>query len=404
VEASNELRDIGDQGLPEAYIRTKSKAVLKIDEILRVLYLDITLSESSLEPNQALKDIEEAEKPAIKEALRPSSKSGASGDLAETDKPAFKQELTDFLTGKIKADYDSLVVGKGETEHGDPTKVHGLERFVEIAEAATFETDSVFGRYKVGPPVKTPTDSDSHPGLIADQWAKIQANLTNRKFDKDDRRDSARGMIMYYLQMGEEAFAIYRKFDAIPEFDPDDAPQNKAARALIEIADEFTDTEDKVGLLNAIERGWPGAQQEGVVFIQIFKQNSTIEDRTYFWVNFQILIHEYLHALVDEDRYRTHAKSFGESSLQYNTLIEGVASLLTEIVWANVRPRVQDASLRKQVEGPSYAALPFDETTVWPITKVRYASYDQAAQLVALVGVRNLYDAYFRGNIERIGA
>ena len=33
----------------------------------------------------------------------------------------------------------------------------------------------------------------------------------------------------------------------------------------------------------------------------------------------------------------------------------------------------------------------------------RYANYDKAAKLVSIVGIKNLYAAYFLGNVEAIG-
>jgi hypothetical protein len=45
----------------------------------------------------------------------------------------------------------------------------------------------------------------------------------------------------------------------------------------------------------------------------------------------------------------------------------------------------------------------FDPSLLPDITGQRYASYPNAVKLVAVVGPRNLYAAYFYGDVEKIG-
>jgi len=79
-------------------------------------------------------------------------------------------------------------------------------------------------------------------------------------------------------------------------------------------------------------------------------------------------------------------------------LIEGVNSLLTEIVWSNVNI----SELRQEIEGQRLATLPLDLSLI-PITKHRYSSYLAAMRLVKTVGIQNLYAAYFLGRVNLIG-
>jgi hypothetical protein len=109
-------------------------------------------------------------------------------------------------------------------------------------------------------------------------------------------------------------------------------------------------------------------------------------------------VHEYIHVLAD-GKYRTFADSFGSSSAQSSTLIEGVDSLLDEIVWNAVLPHANEQALRNDVEGPAYAAQP--PLTGLPVPK-RYPSYTQAVKLVNIIGIRNLYAAYFLGDVAKI--
>jgi hypothetical protein len=115
---------------------------------------------------------------------------------------------------------------------------------------------------------------------------------------------------------------------------------------------------------------------------------------------FQTLIHEYIHTLRTTE-YDNFANTFGDGSNENNTLIEGVDSLFDEIAWENVAPRVNDPKLREAVEGPAYAKL--KPITVQPASRRRYSSYAEAVKLVNVVGIRNLYAAYFQGDVKKIG-
>ena len=66
------------------------------------------------------------------------------------------------------------------------------------------------------------------------------------------------------------------------------------------------------------------------------------------------MIHEYLHTLTHE-HYYAYARTLpgGDAGVQYNTLIEGMTSAMTEIVWANVAARVGQRALSERVEGTS---------------------------------------------------
>ena len=84
--------------------------------------------------------------------------------------------------------------------------------------------------------------------------------------------------------------------------------------------------------------------------------------------------------------------------MQWNTLIEGMDCVLDEVVWARVVPKVRTPELRKVVEGETNAKLP--PVDVPP--PGRYDSYPEALRLVGLVGIQNVYAAYFLGKVDRI--
>ena len=157
-------------------------------------------------------------------------------------------------------------------------------------------------------------------------------------------------------------------------------------------------------LLFEIGRAWDAFNKTGEVSVQIFRGKTDAADRRFLWDMFFTLMHEYLHSL-SAPAYRTlETKLGGEATDEGNTLIEGVDSYLTEIVWTHARPRASLPQVRKAVE-PEYVnkGLPFDASLLPLMPHRRYANYNKAAKLVSIVGIRNLYAAYFLGDVKAIG-
>jgi hypothetical protein len=215
-----------------------------------------------------------------------------------------------------------------------------------------------------------------------------------------DKRAKARALVLYFFQSDGDVRDINRRLNAAPRFDPNSNPVGDEATILAKIADDFTSTDAQVDKLNEIDRGWDASANVGEVSIQIFKKDDRDTDRDFLWDMFQTLIHEYIHTL-RTTAYDTFADTFGDGSNENNTLIEGVDSLFDEIVWENVAPRVNDPQLREAVEGPANAKL--KPITVVPASRRRYDSYAEAVKLVNVVGIRNLYAAYFQGDVAKIG-
>ena len=144
----------------------------------------------------------------------------------------------------------------------------------------------------------------------------------------------------------------------------------------------MTTTAAQVRRLNEIDRGWDATANPRTkdVNIQLFRPTGGVkEDQDFMWDTFQTLIHEYLHTLA-HSRYARFADSFGRSSPENNTLMEGVDSFLSEVVWATIQPRVNDTGLREKVEGACIRGPPADHGA--PPLRRRYASYTEAVRLV----------------------
>jgi hypothetical protein len=156
-----------------------------------------------------------------------------------------------------------------------------------------------------------------------------------------------------------------------------------------------------VKALNEIDRNWDASADPTTheVNIQIFKKSTPGKDHEFLWDMYQTLIHEYIHTLAHHD-YVTFAEGFGPSQ-ENNTLIEGVDSFLTEIVWSEAKAHTAEPAVRVKIEG-AYSGLPFDGSIIPPVYGRRYSSYAQAVKLVNVTGVRNLYAAYFLGKVDLI--
>jgi hypothetical protein len=381
-----------------------TKGTLKAyDIMLQRVSRDIALTTSGKELSKTVAP-DAAQKTEIAKALKPDVKLASDGselkfDSTDVGKQKYEDALRKLLPTMVQSYWDQHVPGRGTVEHDKKAKTHDLSEFERIGLASKKETDKVFGDYYVAkdhPELKA--DTKTTRGSIHDKFVDVGAELAS--MNDDQKREKARRMLIYFFQSDDDIRSINRTFNASPSFDKDKKPLNDEAIILAKLAKEFSTTDDQVKQLNAIERGWDASARAGQVSLQIFKKSTPLKDRDFLWDMFQTIIHEYIHTL-RAGEYSEFAKGFGTNSNEYNTLIEGVDSFLDEIVWENVAPRVNDPELREAVEGPENAKL--EPIKVLPASRRRYPSYTEAVKLVNVVGIRNLYAAYFQGDVKKIG-
>ncbi|WP_441237661.1 eCIS core domain-containing protein [Bradyrhizobium sp. 930_D9_N1_4] len=394
----------------------------KYDVVLSRVYRDIALTVSGKDLSNTVAP-NAAQKAEIAKALKPEVRTDDAGGTTSFDQKQYEDSLRKLIPDMIQRYWDRHVKGRGPEEHDDKTKTRDLTEFERIAKASKDETDKVFAGYY--------TRSD-HPefkagpaeqgGRIHDRFADLQKILDDPKTPRESKQKDARGFLFHLLRSDQAVRNLNRTFNVSPAFN-EQGPVNDAAKILDKLATEFTGGDKKTAKikgagkskvtdkskdneqtdkLNEIRRGWdagagPGAL--GSIDVQIFKKDIPEEDRDLLWDSFQSLIHEYIHTL-RSGPYTAYANSFGDGP-EYNTLMEGVDNLLDEVVWENVAPRVQDPALRLAVEGPVYAKE--EPINVISASRRRYPSHAEAMKLVGIVGIRNLYAAYFQGDIDKIG-
>lgn len=392
----------------------------KYDVLLSRVFRDIALTVSGKDLSNTVAP-NAAQKVEIAKALKPEVRTDEAGGATSFDKKQYEDALRKLIPNMIQDNWDRQVKGRGPKEHDDKTKTRDLTEFERIAKASKDETDKVFaGYYTRSDHPEFKAGSKEQGGRIHDRFADLQKILNDPKTPRESKQEDARGFLFHLLQSDQAVRDLNRTFNVSPAFN-ERGPVNDAAKILDKLATEFTGGDkktakvktkgrisdgskdnDQTDKLNDIRRGWdagagPGAL--GSIDVQIFKKENPEEDRDSLWDSFQTLIHEYIHTL-RSGPYTAYANSFGDGP-EYNTLMEGVDTLLDEVVWENVAPRVTDPALRLAVEGPAYAKE--EPINVISASRRRYPSHAEAMKLVGIVGIRNLYAAYFQGDIEKIG-
>jgi|GEM_PF-2089789 len=340
-------------------------------------------------------------------ALTPAEKTAATGVLTVAPGtgplPEFKPDIgANHYEARIKARVNDwidektaqLVTGKGTVEHGQASKTFTMSRFEEIGNAARQQTDKVFGSYARGPKFEEGIN-------LNDRF--VEQKASQAALDNAGKKQQAKDLVAYMLTDDADILQINREHGAVPgRTTPPPAGGDAEATILERIQKGFASTHrDK---LLAIDRNWEASQNEGKVSIQRFKKGTDDENRKMFWDYFQIMIHEYVHSLENQDYHNYADTTFHYGSEQYNALVEGMASVLAEIAWTNIKAHVSEQALRDQVEGTALSGAAFDPANVPEMNQRRYASFDQAMKLVNKVGIQNVYAAFFLGKIQLIGA
>ncbi|HMG23028.1 MAG TPA: peptidoglycan-binding domain-containing protein, partial [Kofleriaceae bacterium] len=235
----------------------------------------------------------------------------------------------------------------------DPAK--NFEKWA-VLEAAAKESkhavDAVYGSYKLGPEMK-------NPGNFIDQWDDEVTR--NAALGPAEKTAKAREKVDYLIV--SNCADVNKKHTAVPS--------GVEERVVLKpVIDKLVATPGDVQKLLELDIGWEGAQLEGQVFLQRYKEGTDAANRERLWKLFQVCIHEYIHALENDD-YHKYANTFRAAGDQtrYNTLVEGMCDFFTD----NVRATVAiTPAMQKNVEGPYHDATK-------PAPAVKVGSYPSRA-------------------------
>jgi hypothetical protein len=324
----------------------------------------------------------------------------------EGEKKKYGDKVAERIPKLIDDKHDAIAKGRTEKEHGDPKQTHQLFEMQAIANQSKAEVDSVFGAFYNAKAFKSfQADKRNAKGKLIkkgnlhDAW---QDEEDKRKANAGYEKQSAKFWLFYLIQNDDAIGAINSAHDASPNFGDDSKALNEEAKQIRKVGDPFVTSESK--RLFEIGRAWDAFQISHEVFVQLFKNPNALEDRRFLWDMFFTLMHEYLHSLA-HPKYDAYASKLGgEHSTEGSTLIEGVDSLFTEITWTRAKDRAPTDEVRKSVEPEAFTAgEPFDPELLPVMPHARADTYPNAVKLVKVVGIRNLYAAYFQGEVKLIG-
>ena len=399
-----EVADPDAKAALEARIEVARERVRKSERILQHYFLtavpgteaELTSGTKAVDParRQELRDVlrprqytalVEQEKKAAQEDKKPAKDKDKPPTFDPKRKEDYRKDLAAELEKVVKDLYEQYVTNAGK---------RGTQEEIEpMADVAKKETDAVFGQfYDVSKRKPLEFAGKGKSGKLS-FWYDVQEKM-RQQFGNDT---VAKWHLFYYLKNIDTLLAINDKYTANPVFDEFGTAHGLEAEVQSAVVNKLAKDPEIVRKAIATDRNWGGAADKGKIFVDLFHSPDVDNDRRQCWDMFQTLVHEYLHTLVHKD-YVDYADSFGDKSVQSSTLHEGVDCVLDEVVWARVETKVREPGLRKVVEGNTNAKLP--PIDVPPPS--RYESYPEAMRLVGLVGIQNVYAAYFLGLVDRI--
>src|SRR5260370_12537370 len=270
----------------------------------------------------------------------------------------------------------------------------------QIARQAARWLDEVFGRLTGERPALVAAEP-GQPGNIYDGFAYRQ--WEQQGWSPETRTEVARLFLAGPGLLGPEPARVLAEHRAVLSGPGRDRPVNADDRIAAEVSDDLLRAPAIITRVLNIERGWQAeaTPDEQKILVARFRSREGRQAQRAPWEMAQILIHEILH-LMAHPRYVAHVNSlpFAERT----TLAEGVVDFLTEIVWNHVRARFTEPgyldSLRSEIEAghairEALPDLPHPAAT-------RYAAHVEATRVVSEVGIGNLLEAYFLGNVEKI--
>lgn len=291
----------------------------------------------------------------------------------------YGDRLRAALDKEIVDEWNAMAKGKAAA-HGSAGALYDAPAVDAIAAESEKAVKAVFGEYIKGRAVP----SLKMGSTVEDAWKQKEADLSAGGKPAED--DAVDWRVQKILDGDDAVKALDREHGAIHTRGPE-----QAIIAPIK-ADMMTKYRAK---LLELHKAWPGFEDKGVVFVQLFKGATPDRQRFERWSFFQTFIHEFIHALEHPDHIKYREK-LAEQKGGF-TLREGTTDYFTKIVWSNL---VLDDPLRAAIEGPVH-----DPTK--PIAIPGLDTYPEALnaeRLAGVVGIRNVAAAFFLGKVKLVGA
>ena len=319
--------------------------------------------------------------PHEKRAVKSEISTGAKVNVVTGQLPVFSANIVaGNYKARVKAKVEEIVesqykaIGEGKAIlHANPANLLAGGTIDNIADESKKSTDAIFGSYKTGAAM-------SYNVSIFDAWENKVATLT----DLAEQNSAVKWRVRKIITGKRQIRTIDREHGAVQSRGPE-------AAILKQIINEVS-ADKRVKLLET-HKGWPGFADNGKIYIQRFKDADDDVNRDTCWRLYRTCIHEYIHTL-------EHAKSVSyRSTLKEKvggfTIREGFTDYFTKIVWGNID--FSSGTLRADVEGPFHV----DDTH--PIPRMgAYSEAVNAERVAGIIGIKNLYAAFFLGEVDRL--
>ena len=330
---------------------------------------------------------------------RPGARPQPSTSQPLPQKEVFRRQLEAAYRRQIDMYTRSLVDFRREPDRV-PENLFSLADMGRIAAAAKEQADKLFGHLAAGPALQP--DRPGRRGNIHDLWNHVFQKVSSAS--DDQLRGGAKQELMRYMTANTLVARLLRERNVVPLFDPRNKPQNEAAQIISAVIEELLNDKENniVGRVLDIYRGKPGEADSANndIWVQLWRGRTTQESQRELWDKAQLFIHEYLH-LLEHPRYVAYRDSLGFGTHASNALMEGVVCLLSEVVWSGVP--YWDPAVRTAVEGDYASEPPLPKDQMPQPSRRRYPSMGEVMRLLHVVGdVRNLYAAFFLGDVEKI--
>jgi len=294
--------------------------------------------------------------------------------------PGYKAELDPMMRGIVREEAKSAHAKA--RDHEDPKKLFSLDIAAQVGKQSKHAVDGVYGHWA------------AHKEFVPGTTLQDKFEVESAKIDgmaPNEQLQLARDRLDYLWRTRDEIASLNAKWAVDRSRTAEQADIDSVLDAV---------TRDFVKDLLLIQRTWSGSSRQGAAFVQLFKGKNSAGNRKRRWRIFATLVHEYLHTLANPAwlTFRSHVRD--QDKTKGHTLAEGVTEFLTLNVLSVVNPA--EPALRKAVEGDDY------EENAQPSDAIRrnggyQAEADRAEKLVSVVGVHNLYAAYFVGQTELVG-
>jgi peptidoglycan hydrolase-like protein with peptidoglycan-binding domain len=323
------------------------------------------------------RELDEVDKAEAGRVIKPSSE--RVGDFHEKIAAGvYGDRLEKLLLEKIAADYKDTEAAKHHHDHG---KLFSMGEMVNVGNAAKEQVDKVFGSWAVGGTMKAGVTLKDR--FEADTAAQSHMDATHQHRE-------ARTRARYLMNTSSS-------FEHLDDEHSADRTRKAEDGIIDRVIDKVATAKQKELLL--ITATWSAATEpSGIIKIQRMKSGDDDQDRDTLWKKFGTMIHEYIHSIA-HPAWRAYKEQKAKADSQAgHVLTEGVTELLTRTVVSQID--LKDQHLHKQVLGKMS-----DDGELPDLGRDnKYGTERSRAEaLVGVVGIHNLYAAYFLGETSLIG-